>query len=92
MERDFEDAGDAVWALVEELYQSENAFDSNRIDAAMDYLCFEHRISLAELNGGLNAVHYNEHKSKRSQSDLFNYMIGYTRAHSEIACGGQYAK
>jgi len=88
MTYDFDNVGEAVWALVEELYQAENAFDSNRIDVAMDYLCLEHGISLGQLDGGLNAVHYNNLKSKRERSDLFNYMAGYTRAQAEYACGG----
>jgi len=89
MDHDFADTGDALWALVEELYQAENAFDSGRIDAAMDYLCLEHGISLGQLDGGLNAVHWNEQPRKREKRDLFNYMVGYTRAQAEFMCGSK---
>ena len=48
---------DAVWELVEQFYQSENAIDHEVIDRAMAYLCVTANIDLDNLEYGLQVEH-----------------------------------
>jgi len=88
----FTDEGDAVWALVEELYQSAYDINETRIDAAMEFLAQQHGIFLDQLDNGLNIKHTREPKlSERDK--LFNYMVGYSRAQAEFMNrSGRHAK
>ena len=71
----FANVGEAVWALVEQLYQAENGIDEGYIDEAMQYLCNQVGIDEAELKNRLQVVHWRKALPK---SPLFNSFADLT--------------
>lgn len=72
----FANVGEAVWALVEQLYQVENDIDEEYIDEAMQYLCNSVGIDESELKNRLQVVHWR--KALPKQSPLFNSFADLT--------------
>ncbi len=57
---EFKEPADAVWALLEELYLSENAIDEKRIDDAFYHLCEAYKIENKKMYYGLQVKHFKE--------------------------------
>lgn len=68
--------GDALWDLVENLYQSGNAIDTETIDRSMVYLCHRLGIDIDSLSSGLQVVHWKDkvslHKVTRHIASMLN--------------------
>ncbi len=59
---EYKHPADAVFSLMEELYNTENAINPERIKQAFEFLCNEYCMDKDMLDLGLSVVHW---KSKR---------------------------
>lgn len=77
----FKNVGDAVFAILEQLYNSANAIDEKVLDAAALFLSREHLLDYEdEIQEGLCVMHWKQSRMCKGSDDLFKWFAGYTRA------------
>lgn len=77
----FKDVGDAVFSILEQLYNSANAIDEKTLDAAALFLSRELLLDYeAEIEEGLCVQHWKQSRPcKGSDDGLFKWFAGVTR-------------
>lgn len=77
----FRNVGDAVFAILEQLYNSANAIDEKMLDAAALFLSRELLLDYEDIiDEGLCVEHWKQKRPcKGSGDDLFKWFAGYTR-------------
>lgn len=74
-----DDVGEAIYALLEELYQSGDSINERRIDAAAFYLCDISGIDKSILDGSLSVVHWKDTGRKPTYDWFSDFTKNYAQ-------------